>query len=338
MTQVRLIEDAETQIRILVRDWWFNQSSKLVLDKKVKAVIKECVNALNLRVLKDMTAKSLVIFYNEQVAKIRQIKTNTLLLFLALKDLKAHTNVSKALNVINKNKLTYGGGKVYDLGGYGVPLQRFMKDYVKENIIPTMKDLANQQAKDLDDASFRNSLRNKAEMEVRYQDHLDQIAKLKEQTDLVIASTHVDCSERCRKWQGRVYSLNGTSGTSDDGRKYVPLEEATHSEQVKYVTKKGKVYYNGLLGFNCRHYLVPYKSGLRFGKASEEREKLEYDITLKQREFERRIRQEKIKAIYAVDNKAKELAVKNYTQLTKEYKEYSRKNKRAYYPSRITII
>ena len=338
MTQVRLIEDAETQIRILVRDWWFNQSSKLVLDKKVKAVIKECVNGLNLRVLKEMTAKSLVIFYNEQVAKIKQIKANTLLLFLALKDLKAHTNVSKALNVINKHKLTYGGGKVYDEVGYGVPLQKYMKDYARDNIIPTMQDLAKQQAKDLEDASLRNSLRHKAEMEVRYQDHLDQIAKLKEETDLVIASTHADCSERCSKWQGRVYSLNGTSGTTDDGRKYVPLEDATHSEEVKYVTKKGKVYYNGLLGFNCRHYLVPYKSGLRFGKASEERELKEYKITLKQREYERRIRQEKVKAIYAVDNKAKDLAVKNYTQLTNEYKEFSKANKRAYYPTRITII
>lgn len=131
----------------------------------------------------------------------------------------------------------------------GVAMQKYADDYIRENVRPVLNELARQQAKDPDDVSGRNSLRNRAEMEARYQGHIDNIQRLRDSgARLVVASTHADCSERCRPWQGRVYSLDGTSGTTDDGRKYVPLETAT---DVWYTTKSGKRYKNGLLGFNC---------------------------------------------------------------------------------------
>ena len=117
----------------------------------------------------------------------------------------------------------------------GVPLQKFSKDYMRENVKPALDRLATQQARDPDDVSRRNTLRNRAETEVRYPSHLDSIEELKGQgVQLVICSTHADCSERCKPWQGRVYSLDGTSGTTDDGRSYVPLENAT---DIYYTTK-----------------------------------------------------------------------------------------------------
>ena len=114
----------------------------------------------------------------------------------------------------------------------GIPLQKFSQEYIIKNVKPALDRLAEQEAKDPDDISGRNSLRNRAEMEVRYNDNQKSIAELKARgVRLVIASTHADCSERCRRWQGRVYSLDGTSGVTDDGRTYVPLEEATDIQE-----------------------------------------------------------------------------------------------------------
>ena len=100
---------------------------------------------------------------------------------------------------------------------YGVPMRKFAEDYIRDNVRPVLDNLSKQQALDPNDVEGRNSLRNLAEMEVRYNDHLQQIEDLKAAGHkLVIASTHADCSDRCRPWQGRVYSLDGTYGVTDD--------------------------------------------------------------------------------------------------------------------------
>ena len=53
--------------------------------------------------------------------------------------------------------------------------------------------------------------RNKAEMEVRYQDMLSDLEALKEDK-FVIVSQHKDASLRCACWQGLIY-LKDTDGT-----------------------------------------------------------------------------------------------------------------------------
>lgn len=220
---------------------------------------------------------------------------------------------------------------------YGVPLKEFTED-VRKRVQATVDNLIKQTAKDPDDISGRNSLRNKAEMQVRYEKHLTDITDLKASgAKLVICSAHTDCSERCRPWQGKVYSLDGTSGTTDDGRSYQPLENAT---DVYYTTKSGKTYKNGLLGFNCRHYLVEYENGLRFGKQSEAEERKEYAVTERQREYERDIRRYKVEAIEkrGNDEQGYKTAVAAYKRLTNEYIEFSKAHGRAYYKSRIRII
>ena len=221
---------------------------------------------------------------------------------------------------------------------YGVPLRKFQEDYLRDNVKPVFDRLIKDQPRDPYDESGRNTLRNLAEMEVRYNDHLQQIDDLKAAGHkLVIASTHADCSDRCRPLQGRVYSLDGTSGTTDDGRKYVPLEVAT---DIFYTTKAGKTYKNGLLGFNCRHYLVPYEKGYRFPKPDVQEERKQYGITLKQREYERNVRHWRTEALTTkgIDEKRYAEARKKAIAWNNAYIEYSRENKRAYYPSRTKII
>ena len=140
-------------------------------------------------------------------------------------------------------------------------------------------------------ARIRAALRNKAEMAVRQQDHEDRLNAMRANgVRLVICSTHADCSQRCRPYQGRVYSLDGTRGRTDDGRDFVPLEEATQNPRDRYVTKAGRVWQNGLLSFNCRHFLVEYKSGYRFPEPDAKAERKEYMITETQRRLERNVR------------------------------------------------
>lgn len=227
-------------------------------------------------------------------------------------------------------------GSVVTLGS---PMKKYAEDYLRENVRPALDRLCEQQAKDPDDPSERNSLRNRAEMEVRYQDHQDNIQRLRDGGNrLVVASTHSDCSKRCRSWQGRVYSLDGTSGTTDDGRKYVPLEQAT---DVWYTTKAGKRYKNGLLGFNCRHYLTAYRSGVSAPRQSPQEEKRQYAITQEQRRLERKVREWKIKALTykgKADKRGYAEARKKAREWDAAYGEFCMRNNRPIYPSRVRIV
>lgn len=220
----------------------------------------------------------------------------------------------------------------------GVPTQRYSEEYIKKYVRPVFDRLAKQYPKDPGDISGRNTLRNRAEMEVRYNDHTQSIADLKASgAKLVIASAHADCSERCAPWQGRVYSLDGTRGVTDDGRSYVPLEDAT---DVYYTTKAGKTYKNGLLGFNCRHFLVPYKSGYRFPKPNAAEERRQYAITEQQRRMEREVRKWRTIAIESKgqDPERYSEARKKAIEANRAYINFSKENGRAYYPSRTKIL
>ena len=228
----------------------------------------------------------------------------------------------------------FGGGNRYRLVKLEL-LSRYYSDVWRNRVKPALDRLCNGVALDPHDYTGRNSLRNLAEMEVRYADHLDNIADLKAEGErLVVCSAHADCSDRCAPWQGRVYSLDGTSGVID-GNRYVPLERAT---DIYYTTKAGRVYKNGLLGFNCRHKLYPYRGELLPVISAEER-KAEYEVTKRQRAMERDVRRAKTSALMLKDiNKAEYIRQRDKAKaLYRAYIRYSMDNNRAYYPMRVTI-
>ena len=217
----------------------------------------------------------------------------------------------------------------------GVPLHKYYKDVWDQKVKPTIDRLIESVALDPNDYSGRNSLRNLAEMETRYQAHLERIEELKASgIKLVVCSSHADCSDRCAPWQGRVYSLDGTYGVVD-GHRYVPLELAT---EIYYTTKAGRTYKNGLLGFNCRHELRPYEGQLLPTISAEER-KAEYAVTLRQRAMERAVRRKRVEALMLKDiNKTWYLeARKKAAALYANYMKFSKENERAFYPMRTAI-
>lgn len=303
---------------------------------QAKQIILENLKELTPNNLRDAAYRSLWAFASKQYSELRRefgVDSSFLLLLLLVNN----KNISQQKRMLAETKLQ----EYPDLNlpnQFGVPLQKYAKEYINDNVKPVLARLAKENALDPDDISGRNSLRNRAEMEVRYNDHLEQIEKLKlAGNKLVIASSHSDCSERCSKWQGKVYSLDGTSGVTPDGRKFNPLEEAT---DVYYTTRAGKTYKNGLLGFNCRHYLIPYKVGLKEPKYSKAQEDRERAITTKQRQLERVVRENRTLALEfkGIDDnlykKYRQLAIK----ANNKYIEFSKDNNRAFYPDRTKIF
>lgn len=225
---------------------------------------------------------------------------------------------------------------------YGTQVQQRLRHYWKD-VRATVDKLAGERALDESDAAYgerRQSMRATAEIMVREQKHAEEIASLIQRTKLVIISTHADCSDRCAPYQGRVYSLDGTSGVTTDGRKYVPLEEATNNPRDRYVTKAGRVYQNGLYGFGCRHYAIEYADGLKPPTVNEQQRKKEVAIDQRQRKYEREIIRAKEQAIAnkGIDNDEYRKWNKRARELMKEYAAYSHDHGRPYYRSRVQLI
>ncbi len=339
--QALVLELAETEIRQIVNREYKNQTPKYFIDRLISQVLKTALAKIKINELRKAAAKSLLVFYKRQYDEISRVKPSILAVALLLSAMANGVKTPKNSSQILKSqsiKIERGLVDFPRENIYGVPLKKFSEDYFNDNVKPVFERLVNQYPMDPDDLSGHLSLRGRAELEVRYNYNLEMVENLKEEGHkLVICSTHADCSERCAKWQGRVYSLDGTSGTTDDGRKYVPLETAT---DVYYTTKAGKTYKNGLLGFNCRHFLVPYKSGFKFPKPNVAEERKQREITAKQRELERRVIKWKTEAIeYKGINKEKyEFARQKAKEWDDVYIKYSKQNNRAYYPSRTEIF
>lgn len=343
------MEEAETKIRQVTKDEFFKQTRKTAIDRKVYSIIREAMAQIKIPDLRRAAEASLLEFYSRQYRELRRSFSWQLPMVAALALLNGHRTDGTPVRATMREQSA--AWRTVEAAGYsgarvmGVPMQRFSQDYIRENVQPALDRLAKQYPYDPDSGltpqEHRNSLRNRAEFEVRGQAQQDSIDGFRSRgVKLVICSTHADCSERCRPYQGRVYSLDGTRGRTDDGRDYVPLEEATNNPRDSYVTKAGKVWQNGLLGFNCRHFLVEYKSGYHFPKPDVKSERKEYMITETQRRLERNVREWRTRAVEAkgVNPEEYKYARKKAIEWNERYIEYSQKNDRAFYPSRTKIL
>lgn len=338
------IENAQNDIRLLIQRAYLYNYARIYTEKALKSIIESALKSIDIPRLKRDTVLSLTNYANRQKNAWNNSGITPAVLFFISKRINASGEPDKKVlterlpNAEIQRDIERLTGKSVETVNKGVPLQRFYGDIWKEKIKPTLSKIAAEKALDPNDYTGRNSLRNLAEMEVRYQGHKDEIEELKASGEkLVLCSTHADCSERCAPYQGRLYSLDGTSGEID-GIKYVPLEYATNNPRDRYTTKAGRTYQNGLLGFNCRHKLTPYR-GQAPEYVSESERKKEYSITQTQRAMERRVRALKSEAEMTKHAKSKEYI--KYREMAKqayeEYKRYSKENERAYYPMRVSI-
>ncbi len=350
--QAANLTEAESLIRLAVKDSLFRKTQPIELDRKVYGIIHSVLDTIEIPSLKQVALYSLIQFYQKQRRIAEQLKLSSrLLLFLALSTLleSKQSNVGfdkeygqymsprEARKIINRTPSIPTDDKK-EILNFGNALNIWHERYIKDYVRPVLERMASEEALDPESEDYlgrRSTLRNRAEREVRHKKHIDEIEAFKKAgVRLVIASSHANCSERCRPWQGRVYSLDGTYGTTPDGRKYVPIEEATD-----ILTPNGK-WFNGLLGFNCRHYLVPYKDHYSFPTVSAKIEEREYRIDQTQRHMERKVREWRTKAeMYkGADPKAFFAAQRKALLWNKKYIDFSQKHGRAYYTSRTSLL
>lgn len=214
----------------------------------------------------------------------------------------------------------------------GLPI---IKDYEKQiktqtKLLASLTPKLQQVTKD--GKVINTSLRNKAEMTARYQANVKDVQNLKAAgVKLVWTSSHASASPRCAKWQGKLFSLDGTYGTTPEGYRYQPIENALNDNGGNSIIN----------GYNCRHYLIEYKPKSKpptsYNKAQI---KQEYKIDQKQRYYENEIRQIRAEAdIYRNQGNKQQATLlnKKASKLVKDYAQFSLKNKRAYYLWRCQI-
>ena len=198
------------------------------------------------------------------------------------------------------------------------------------------------------DYLIRVNPRNIAEMNLRFEKYQkDKQALIDKGVKLIFVPPHSNCSARCLPSQGRVYSLDGSSG-SVDGRSYIPIEDAADNVTVRGKRDPSRIYYAGLFSYNCRHTMKEYQRGQNIEQIPKDRIERERKLEEKQRTMERSIRKAKEKELmyrtmnaacpnaYALQT-ARE-ARKMAQQLNKEYEAFSRKNGLPFYRERTRII
>ncbi len=346
--QASVLVDAQTDIKTAIKQEVLSGHGKEAVKARVKKIIERAIARIRSPTLKKDGRISLMRFadsaYAQFAKELRTIPSEVIPYIIVLmraitsKEPKGKYYVPQtAAERTAANEVAKYENLTYKVRQFGVPLQEFTKTYINR-VDSALGKLAESKGYDPNDVTGRNSLRNLAEMQVRYERHQEEIESFKTKgTKLVVCSAHADCSGRCAKWQGRVYSLDGTRGRTEDGRDYVPLEEAT---DVYYTTKAGRTYKNGLLGFNCRHKLFEFKPGMATPTLSSEKRKREYSITQKQRELERRVIYYREKALIDKDTNITEYRKwrKLAQEANAEYKRFSEEHKRPYYPDRVKII
>lgn len=239
---------------------------------------------------------------------------------------------------ITKTKYDIGiGGRIWDLLGeqrdvvmLGVPNREWDKIY-GERVEKELNRLCNEDAQE---DGF--SLRNKAEINVRDAKHKQQIQDFMNRgINLVICSSHSNCSKRCEHWQGKYYTLDN-SYREQDGIQFQPLQRAV---DIWYQAKNGSWYRNGLFGFNCRHYLIPYEKGKKVVPQSAELVEKQRELDKKQRELERLVRnwEARVEIYYGVDEKEYAKAFLNARKWRAYYEQWCKANQRPVMPSRLKI-
>lgn len=345
--QTIIIEDATAELKRLLGSGVFGGTDEAAFVKKADELIAARTKEIADETLRKTAVEALRKFARSEFKRLRVMLTASVVGFsfqalgLVLKiyngetaeeKAKAFEKLQEVAPQLADEEVVFEPGEA-GTWRWGTPVHGYMQDYMK-SVNMTAEQLAKDRPKD--DGGL--SLRLSSEIYVRKRWQDENMAQLREKgVRLVWISSHENCSERCEKWQGRLYSMDGTTGV-EDGVKFVPIEEATDRY---YTTKAGKTYKNGCLsGFNCRHYTIPYDpNGERPFKMRDDRVEAARAIEQEQRRLERRVYHLREK-YYAYKGKNDQRAKGYYKQAAearKEYIAYCQENEIAWYPSRIRV-
>lgn len=239
-------------------------------------------------------------------------------------------NLELASDELNKEKIYFDSRYVED----ATNLENYEEE-MKKRILALADSDAKSETSNIE-------LRRKIEIDLRLEHQIEMVNNLaKNGHDLCFLSTHSNCSKRCEKWQGKLVSLtkpsvNGNFETGDviDGIKVYSFQDITNQ-----VDKWG--YRNNIIvGFNCRHTLVPYVKGEKPPRQYDEVDiKKERKVNDTLRAMERKIVKIKERAylLESIDYEQAKMLERQAKLMTNAYKRYARENHFPYFPYRIKI-
>lgn len=326
---VVLIEDTTLKLQRLLSTMVNDRIQRDVIGTQAKGIINQCIEKLKkIGCEKDFLEKQRQAFMTTFLNWYIQITANLAKLAQKTKNptfYQSYTEITGVEPKINGKSIvvslgqrdlragTNGLGKNLEIGGVknirdyfttgetGYS-QMFIEDYQKRVNNEIMK-IASMNVVLVDRKGRTMSARNLAEMQVRYEEQVKDIDRLKEKgTKFVVATSHANASIRCSWWQGKIFKLDAevgnvkivdnnigkepiSRGKTPDGKDYYSLEEAME---------------HGFLGYNCRHRLIEYKAGMIMPKNySENQINKERNIEQTARNLEKRIRTAKKRAMLA---------------------------------------
>jgi hypothetical protein len=334
--ELLIIQDATTKIKEIIASDIANGVSNKETSSKINVIISSTLRLISDVELRQEVKQSLIqsakSWYYEHSQHMRALASNM------AKELD-NAGYPELKQQVTPNTVVQWD-KTVTFRGYrsnaetGVAIIEDYQKKVKNELIALASDPPISTRLTKDGEPYKISLRNRAEMKVRYEANKQDVERMKsENVKLVWISSHANASARCSPYQGKLYSLDGTSGTTKDGIKYTPLDDALRGP-------KGDG--NGIVnGYNCRHYLIEYFVGSRapieFSEKEIERER---KIDTRQRQYENSIRnmkvQERLFRAYG-DKEEASILRKRWQNLNTNYKKYSLTNGRPYYEDRTRI-
>jgi len=130
-TQAQAIEDAQTQIRIVVRNGWLRRFPKMQINEQVQKIIKKALAQIKIPALRDAAYRSLNGFAERQYNTYLQRLGNDSTLLSALL-LLTNTGASAALK---RSDISF------ETDAKGIPMQEYAKTYLEKRVQPVITEL-----------------------------------------------------------------------------------------------------------------------------------------------------------------------------------------------------
>lgn len=339
-TFMPIFQKAETKIKLLVLAAFLYSESILSLRLKINGVISWVASQVPkelhdknayIRGLKKTSENYILLYYKKPQRTFIKTKNELLQTVPKGKEPPKIKNPQELIDFTKDSRNLWAEAK-------GSPNVTNYQQEIKKYI----KNFAEDPATTFEPGKKPISLWQKAELDVRYDHQMKMLDDLKAQgVEYAWTSSHPNCSKRCQNWQGKLMSLtehakesNFKVGTLDGHNVYSLTDIMDQTDKYGYKN-------NIICGFNCRHRLIPYKSGtVAPTKYSAQEIEKERKIDAFMRETERNIRNLKTKESLCIkigNMKSAKSFNRQWKALFERYKAVCERNGYAWYEYRVSI-
>ena len=353
------IEESKTLVKKITTEALATPTSEELVKDKINSVLKSCKDFLsdygtNYQDLIKSSYNGLRSLANRCLNEVQAFFKNNKDNLLARNLAQAFAKSDKPKKTVNRTFVINGGEATLEddmsvkfketSGEFGYD-QMIIDDYqarVKEAINTISKQTLTEKAyREVNGrkvgAPVFVSIRNKAEMAVRYDAMKEELkALVADKEQYVIVSQHADASLRCSPLQGLLYKLDVNP---EEHVKVVLSSKELGSKKPKEIGKvDGNPYYSlkeamsyGLFSYNCRHRFIKYIPGQKItpqyqydSKAAEAKREIDTNM----RALERQIRMLKEREVLSLDPKERKAYIKASKQAQAKYRAYAQKHGR----------